>query len=360
MSDGLKFNSETENWLEKQGCIVTPEDKLGLEEGEQKPDFLCEKDGVSFWVEVKSIDIPEWFQDQIQYYDKFKSNEKKVKKPGKAFIKIADKITEKQIKVILQMIDNVLSLPSFPLNKGENHYVIIPKNPLPAYNEFINIEYETSRGKEILYSVKSKLGKYSRNGLGRELLLNTKIKFTDSNQSKSEGDLFGFGTSLGLFDDSNFLISVELLKGESEFRICSIGPAFAEESANKKTTRNSSKKARVQFKSANEKLGEKPSVVIFHQDNIFAVTEERFISAFYGDLTFEWSGGESMNKSFFYGKNGFWNPNKNTTVSAAIYFRKNEKPILVHNYWAKLRFPSDMLICKELIPENNGTFKVKE
>ena len=62
----------------------------------------------------------------------------------------------------------------------------------------------------------------------------------------------------------------------------------------------------------------------------------------------------------YYGRNGFWNETKNTTVSAAVYFRKDNKPILIHNHWAESPLPQGLLDCREYMPQDNGTFAIFE
>lgn len=357
MPDGLKYNEITTKWLEGQGFAVTAEDKLGLEKNQEKPDFLCEKNGQKFWVEVKAVSLPERIKFQRWCLDEFKSREAKIKVPGRVFIKVADKTSEKDIKISLRMVDRVLSDEILSPVEDARHYVVVPKDPVPDYNEFVQIEYETNDGKEVLHSIKSLSEKYSRMYLGRDLRLDTKVKISYSTGEQSEGNRFG----LGLFDDSNCRISIQLMNAESKFRICSLGHTRgAEYSRNIEIIRASSSKARDQFKSANEKIEENPGVLVFHHDNLFASDDETFVSAFYGDRTYEFSVDDGEEGLFFLGRNGFWTENQNTTVSAAMYFRKEDRPIIIYNRWAGNPLLHGLLDCKEYIPEDNGSFIVRE
>lgn len=150
------------------------------------------------------------------------------------------------------------------------------------------------------------------------------------------------------------------MNAEDTFRIMSVGSTIgAERSNNVEKFRDRSSKARDQTKSANEQLGEKPGLVIFHQDSITS-SEEIFISAFYGDMTYEFSVDGGEGGSLFFRRNGIWNKEQNRTLSAAIYIRKDERPIIVYNLWAKTPLPQGLFECKEYIPEDNGSFTVRE
>lgn len=357
MSDGLTYNQKTADWLNRQGFEVTPEDQLGLDEKRDKPDFLCKKDNSDFWVEVKSISTPDRIGFQGWCFDEFRCRAKKEKTFGRVFVTVADETSEKDIKIAVSMVSRVLSGKILSPTENAKHYVMIPKDPVPSYNEFIQLEYETSEGKEVLHAVRSLSEKYSRSYLGNILEMGAKVKITYS--SDRNNHLKGNLLDWGLFDDANFCISIQLMAGEDKLRICSLSHAIGmEKSPNIETLRNRSSKAKNQFKSASNQKGEKSAVVIFHQDNVFASSDDTFLSAFYGDLSYEWSVDEGENRKLFYGRHGFWNDTQNTTVSAAVYFRKDERPIIVYNLWAKNPLPKSLLDCKEFIPDDNGSFTI--
>lgn len=169
MPDGIAYNKITAEWLAEQGFTVTPDDKLGLEENREKPDFLCKKDDLEFWVEVKKISLPERIEFQGWCFGEFKSREARVKTPGRGLVKVAENTSEKDIKVALSMADKVLSGEVLSPVKDAQHYVVIPKDPVEGYNEFVQIQYETNKGEEVLHSVKSISGKYSRMYLGNDI-----------------------------------------------------------------------------------------------------------------------------------------------------------------------------------------------
>jgi hypothetical protein len=360
MTEGLKYNEATEYWLREQGFMVVREDELGLAEKTKKPDFLCKLGNCEFWMEVKSIELPERHTFHGRCYDEFKKRESSVLNPSRAFVTVADNTSDKDIKVALSLVSQVLLQEDLSSAENLKHYVEIPKDPVDGYNEFVRIEYETDEGKEVLHSVKSLSNKYSRRFLGSNIKFNSEIKIKCFIGNCEKGSDFTL-RALDLLDETSFRISIQLMEGEDQFRICSVSHAIGfERSPNVKIFRNRSSDARKQIVSGNKQLGFKPGVVVFHHDNVFAADEDAFMSAFYGDKTYEWQNGEDSDGLLYYGRNGFWNETKNTTVSAAVYFRKDNKPILIHNHWAESPLPQGLLDCREYMPQDNGTFAIFE
>ena len=69
-----------------------------------------------------------------------------------------------------------------------------------------------------------------------------------------------------------------------------------------------------------------------------------------------WSarGGDETRQGF--GRNGAWGEAKNRTTSAACYVRNNEPPVLVHNYWARMRLPEGLSGGVEYRMRGDSTF----
>ena len=360
MIDGLSYNDKTADWLNGQGFMVTTDSELKLDTGTKNPHFLCKKNGHSFWVEVKTVDYPKRHEFQKWCRDEFDSRKKIVTVPGEIYVmvtlNIPKKDLQKDIRKALSMVNKVLSNTSLSTLENTKHYVVIPKDPVPSFNEFIQIKYETNEGKELLYAVKSECGKYSRAYLGDSLKFGTDAIIINTNGNISTEMQSGLH-ELGLYNETNFRISIELMGAEDEFRIRSIQLTDVGVSNNVEIFRDRSSKASDQFKSANKQVDEKPGIVIFHHDNIYASDEKRFISAFYGDLAVLLPKDNKEKRLLSYENNGFWNKNKNKTVSAAMYFAREEKPILVHNHWAKNPLPRNLFVCKEFFPKNDGTFE---
>jgi hypothetical protein len=55
-------------------------------------------------------------------------------------------------------------------------------------------------------------------------------------------------------------------------------------------------------------------------------------------------------------RDGVWNSDKNRSTSAVMYIRNDDKPILVHNYWADRPFPPGVFSCKEIRTSADGKF----
>jgi hypothetical protein len=362
MSDGLKYNEKAKQWFEGQGFSVTPEEELGLDSDRPKPDFLCSKEGREFWVEVKSIDLPESVQELGDYSKEFVSREHKIKKHGRGFVTINPGITQRDIKWAVNLIDRVLSEVDLSSNENIQHYVVIHKDPVPNYNEFVRIEYPVMGGAgevaEVLYSVKSQSGTYGRCDFGGDLMWNAKAKIKGVGVDTCHESIVDV-LDLGLLDNK-FRVSVHLIKGEGQFRFFGIAPHEAEMSRNTLIMRNRASKASGQVNSASDQKGERPALVVFYQESPNSADDEIFVSVFYGDVTCEFSLDEKRESRLFYGHNGFFGEDKNTSISAAVYFRTKEKPILVYNRWAKHPLPQNLLDCKQYVPQDDGSLVVYE
>lgn len=323
---------------------------------------MCSKDGQEFWVEVKSIDSPKGAQKSAINFDEFRSGVATIKSLGGGFVITTLKMTNRDIKCAVKLIDRVLSEVDLNRDDKARYFVIIPEDPVPNYNEFVRIEYQiinnTGEFVEVLYSVKSQSGKYSRCDLGCDLSLNAKVKVEQVGGGTYHESIVD-ALDLGLLDNS-FRVSVQLMKGEGKFKIFGMMPYEVRRSMNVVTIRNKASDARTQIKSASDQMGEKPGVVIYYQENFACAEENEIISAFYGDLTCQFSIDEKKGSRLFYGCNGFFGECKNTSISAAIYFRNNEKPVLIYNHWAKLPLPQNLLDCKQYVLQDDGSFVIYE
>ncbi|CAI2718670.1 hypothetical protein [Nitrospina watsonii] len=365
MSDGLKYNNKAQKWFENQGVKVIPEKDLGLDLKKDNPDFLCSKDEQEFWVEVKSIDLPERVQALGDYFDKFKSRESKITSPGRGLVTITPETTQRDIKFAVSLIDRVLSKVDLSSNENIQYHVVIPKDPVPDYNKFVRIEYQVIEEEgigeitEYLFCVKSQLGKYSRCYLGDMLRWDAKTKIIEIGDDNEDESVVS-AIDLGLFDNDGFRLSIQLMKGDGQFKFFGIAPHEAEMSRNTLIIKNRASKASSQIKSASDQTGEKPGLVVFYQENPASANDETFVSVFYGDVTCKFSVDEKEESRLFYGRNGFWGKEKNTSLSAALYFRTNERPICVYNNWAKNPLPQGLLDCKQYVLQDDGSFVIYE
>ena len=337
----LEFNDKAELLLTGQGFECAPI------QGEI-PDFLC-KGKLGLWVEVKSLEEPDWAEDLAQAQHWLRERCSKVKTAGLADAYVSPDRSlcdERDIKIALGLAERALQHQG-----ARSRHAVIPADPV--YERFVTITVPSEDGEEVFYCCRSRSGRYGRPYSGYGFGLREPAVIVDEHGVTEQTS----ARELHLYDD-NFRIAISVLPSDQGFRLRRVIPrGMAREITDVERVRRAATKANGQFKNACDQHADLPCLLIVFDDTGFGC-EPASLGALYGDRQVIWPPDDQRLGRLHYGPNGFWNEKKNRTTSAACYVRGSARPLMVHNFWATHQLPTGLLDASEYVPQEDGTFRV--
>lgn len=314
----------------------------------EKPDFFC-TGPVELWVEVKAIGEPERFERLGANFDSLRDRAKSVSGHGRAHAWVADDATERDLKAAISLAKDALRLREASSERPDRIGVVVPRKPVLGRR--VKITVETDKQRQQLLCAASLDHRYGRPSSWGDLTLRSRARIEEDGRTR-EVDPF----ELDLEED-NFLVCLELERGEKPFYISTCAPIGA---ANRLTTnetiRLAAKKANSQFKNAC-KFRAAPCLLMVFEDGVFVQKVMAFASAFYGNLQYTASTKNFDDGRLGFGPDGFWRPNRNRTMSSAGLIRNDGQPVLIPNPWAELPLPDGVFGWEAVRIGEDGTIE---
>lgn len=314
----------------------------------KKPDFFCTcRTRTDIWAEVKSLgmtpdqkkaeDIWKWFDQPCN-----------IDRPG-AYLSAyyAPDVKKQDVKHLLKFVIDIIKRND--QDKFDFIFVIIPHDPV--YGENIEFSIQKNNRRLLISSVKSRSHRYGapylhwKVGIGIDDVVDVLEAGRRRVCSAGELGLNSEDVKLACHVKAWPCHKVSLVEWA---RIGKASLGWPDANRILDDAKDAAKKIKnaLKYKTA-------PSIIFLVSDNDSHESREfrahSLKVVFFGmpTLAVSSSGSSCENSSVIHGSGGFWNKQKNTSVSAVCYVSNGEAIFLIHNPFAKYPCPEGLLGCEE-------------
>lgn len=314
------YNSVALAFLNERGfaCEAEPDWIVG-----RKPDFFC-SGPLDLWVEVKHLEEGQRHRDLFQIFDYLRKHVHRVGGKGYGIAFASSAATTKDAKVALGLANGAML--SLEMRAHRAVWVLIPEAPI--YGERLTFTVRTKDGPVWIVSAKSSTQQYGYPFYLHPDPWHQRIAVKDQDGTVMYHELDRFAMQ------ERYRLALAIHPDDRPFRLLSATPAgAAQRLTNRERIRSAISDAVNQLKSG-LKHRQVPACVFVFQSGVLVPEDTEILSALLGDLTYRFRPDDFQNGQTGLAGNASWQRAKNTSISAATFFRNNGVPTTFRNPYA--------------------------